>query len=129
MDRPFFLSLPGAGQDDESLSGGENGAGYCGRYTGHICRGQLSNPMSVWYNISSDDQSGGWLNEQLVTGLWNEVVRTLRQPCQSAAKVNLGPVLSSKEKESNSVIKKRNVVGSAHTETALLVRLPGMPFG
>ena len=78
--------LETGGQDDEPADG-ENGAGYCGRYTGHVCRGQLSNPSSVWYNISSNDQTGGWLNEQLVHGLWEEVVRTLREPCQSAAKV------------------------------------------
>ncbi|XP_057373378.1 tyrosine-protein kinase transmembrane receptor Ror2-like [Daphnia carinata] len=74
------------GEQEDEANDNQAGAGYCGRYTGHICRGQLSNPSSVWYNISSSDQTGGWLNEQLVHGLWDEVVRTLREPCQSAAK-------------------------------------------
>ena len=64
----------------------EEPSGYCARYTGKICDGYLSNPSSVWFNISSDE-TGGWLNEQLVEGLWEEVIRTLDQPCQSAAKV------------------------------------------
>lgn len=90
VERIRSTDVRGAGQEaDDEATDGENGAGYCGRYTGHICRGQLSNPMSVWYNISSNDQTGGWLNEQLVHGLWEEVVRTLREPCQSAAKVKL----------------------------------------
>ena len=64
----------------------EEPSGYCARYTGRICDGYLSNPSSVWFNISSDE-SGGWLNEQLVEGLWEEVIRSLALPCQSAAKV------------------------------------------
>ncbi|EFX80185.1 putative Neurospecific receptor kinase protein [Daphnia pulex] len=74
------------GEQEDEANDNQAGAGYCGRYTGNICRGQLSNPASVWYNISSNDQTGGWLNEQLVHGLWDEVVNTLREPCKSAAK-------------------------------------------
>lgn len=74
------------GEQEDEANDNQAGAGYCGRYTGNICRGQLSNPASVWYNISSNDQTGGWLNEQLVHGLWEEVVNTLREPCKSAAK-------------------------------------------
>merc|ERR1711911_573626 len=66
----------------------EEPSGYCARYTGKICDGYLSNPSSVWFNISSDE-TGGWLNEQLVEGLWEEVIHTLGQPCQSAARVGL----------------------------------------
>ena len=64
----------------------EEPRGYCARYSGKICRGYLSNPSSVWFNISSD-QTGGWLNEQLAEGLWEEVIRILGEPCQSAAMV------------------------------------------
>jgi hypothetical protein len=86
----FFsvFSFPAStGEQEDEANDSQAGAGYCGRYTGNICRGQLSNPASVWYNISSNDQTGGWLNEQLVHGLWDEVVNTLREPCKSAAKV------------------------------------------
>ena len=71
----------GGGEEEEP-------SGYCAKYTGTVCRGLLSDPSSVWFNISSSDESGGRLNEQLVVGLWEEVLRGLREPCQSAAKVN-----------------------------------------
>ena len=83
----FCRRWAATGEQDDEVNDNQAGAGYCGRYTGNICRGQLSNPSSVWYNISSNDQTGGWLNEQLVHGLWEEVVNTLREPCKSAAKV------------------------------------------
>jgi hypothetical protein len=87
----FFCRWAATGEQDDEVNDNQAGAGYCGRYTGNICRGQLSNPASVWYNISSNDQTGGWLNEQLVHGLWEEVVNTLREPCKSAAKVYSPP--------------------------------------
>ena len=76
--------------DDGSILTGveeEEPSGYCARYSGQVCRGHLSDPSSVWFNISSSDASGGWLNEQLAQGLVDEVIRTLREPCQSAARV------------------------------------------
>ena len=73
-------------EDENEEAEEEEPVGYCARYSGKICRGYLSNPSSVWFNISND-QTGGWLNEQLAEGLWEEVIRNLGQPCQSAAKV------------------------------------------
>ena len=82
----FFFSA--GDEEEESADSGEQHQGYCARYTGKVCDGYLSNPASVWFN-NSNHQTGGWLNEQITLGLWQEVVKTLGEPCQSAAKVFL----------------------------------------
>ncbi|KAJ8918921.1 hypothetical protein NQ315_016823 [Exocentrus adspersus] len=54
--------------------------GYCGMYNGKICRKYVSNTKHVWYN-----NSGGFENEQITSGLWEELIVTLSEPCRSAA--------------------------------------------
>lgn len=58
--------------------------GYCASYNGKICSSYLNNTGFVWYNMSNDN-TGGWLNEQITTGLWDEMIATLKEPCRSAA--------------------------------------------
>ncbi|KAJ8984254.1 hypothetical protein NQ317_007486 [Molorchus minor] len=54
--------------------------GYCGVYHGNICRKHIDTIRSVWYN-----KSGGLENEEITTGLWEELIVTLQEPCRSAA--------------------------------------------
>ncbi|KAJ8967125.1 hypothetical protein NQ314_003077 [Rhamnusium bicolor] len=54
--------------------------GYCGPYHGHICKKFVDNTKSVWYN-----NSGGYENEQITAGLWEELIVTAEEPCRSAA--------------------------------------------
>ncbi|XP_059469753.1 tyrosine-protein kinase transmembrane receptor Ror2-like [Neocloeon triangulifer] len=58
--------------------------GYCAPYNGKICKNYLHGSGLVWFNISHDN-SGGWLNEQITTGLWDEMIDNLKEPCRSAA--------------------------------------------
>lgn len=102
-ERTVLLHIVRADDNDEEIQVTSplppEATGYCARYTGQICKGFLSGGH-VWFNISSSGQiddseqeqqdqpaSGGWLNEQLVTRLYQDVIRTLQQPCQSAAHV------------------------------------------
>lgn len=54
--------------------------GYCGVYNGNICKKYVENTKRVWYN-----NSGGYENEVISTGLWEELIVTLEEPCRSAA--------------------------------------------
>ncbi|KAG5879683.1 hypothetical protein JTB14_021484 [Gonioctena quinquepunctata] len=54
--------------------------GYCGSYHGEICRSYVPNTKQVWYN-----NSGGFENEQITKGLWDELIVTLEEPCRSEA--------------------------------------------
>lgn len=54
--------------------------GYCSLYYGKICKKYVDNTRSVWY-----DSSGGSVNEEITTGLWEELIVTLEEPCRSAA--------------------------------------------
>lgn len=58
--------------------------GYCAPYNGKVCRNYLNGTGLVWFNISYDN-AGGWLNEQITAGLWDEMVLGLKEPCRSAA--------------------------------------------
>ena len=62
--------------------------GYCAPYNGQVCRKYLQGRGLVWFNISQDN-SGGWLNEQITQNLWDEVVKKLKEPCRSAAEALL----------------------------------------
>ncbi len=75
--------LSGDGKSQEAAT-----KGYCAPYNGQICRKFLQGRGLVWFNISQDN-SGGWLNEQIVSNLWNEVIEKLREPCRSAAEALL----------------------------------------
>ncbi|KAJ8951513.1 hypothetical protein NQ318_000209 [Aromia moschata] len=54
--------------------------GHCGPYHGDICRKYVDSTKVVWYN-----NSGGYENEQITAGLWEELIVTLEEPCRSAA--------------------------------------------
>jgi muscle, skeletal, receptor tyrosine kinase len=60
--------------------------GYCAPYNGKVCKNYLNGSGLVWFNISHDN-SGGWLNEQITAGLWEEMIENLKEPCRSAAEV------------------------------------------
>lgn len=51
---------------------------YCGPYNGQICKTYTTG--YVWYN-----HTGGLENEKITTGLWREMISTLREPCRSRA--------------------------------------------
>lgn len=67
-------------KEDQTLS---SSAGYCALYRGEICKDYLVGSGYVWFNKSHD---GGWLNEQITTNLWKEIIVSLKEPCLSAAK-------------------------------------------
>lgn len=58
--------------------------GKCAPYSGKVCNYYLAGMGQVWFN-SSD--SGG-RNENITAGLWDEMIRVLREPCRSAAEVS-----------------------------------------
>ncbi|KAF5272825.1 hypothetical protein FQR65_LT00421 [Abscondita terminalis] len=58
--------------------------GYCASYNGKICSRYLKNTGFVWYN-----NTGGWVNEQITTKLWEEMIAELKEPCRSAAELLL----------------------------------------
>ena len=60
--------------------------GYCAPYNGQVCRQYLVGRGLVWFNVSQDN-SGGWLNEQITQNLWEEVIVKLKEPCRSSAEV------------------------------------------
>ena len=71
-----------------SEKGKSSAKGYCAPYNGQVCRKYLQGRGLVWFNISQDN-SGGWLNEQIVQSLHDEIIKKLAEPCQSAAEALL----------------------------------------
>lgn len=57
--------------------------GYCALYRGEVCKDYLTESKTVWFNKSHD---GGWVNEQITTNLWKEIIIHLKEPCLTAAK-------------------------------------------
>lgn len=76
--------------DDVSLTneaGDEPEVGYCAPYNGKVCKSFISSSQ-VWY--SRQDGSNGWVNEQIATGLWEEMILGLHGLCRTAAEVRDG---------------------------------------
>nr|CAD7258420.1 unnamed protein product [Timema shepardi] len=73
--------------------------GYCAPYNGKVCKHFLNGTGSVWFNISHE-YAGGWLNEQITAGLWDEMITSLKEPCRSAAELfsRFAAVLQTNEK-------------------------------
>jgi hypothetical protein len=71
----------------EVKSSSDYSKGYCAPYNGQVCRSYLKGRGLVWFNVSQDN-SGGWLNEQITQNLWTELVEKLTEPCRSAAEVS-----------------------------------------
>ena len=67
-------------------------SGECGPYNGKICKNHLDT-HSVWYNLT-ENNFGGFINEQITTNLWNEMIVTLSEPCKLAAQVTLKILIS-----------------------------------
>uniref|UniRef100_A0A1B6MPL4 receptor protein-tyrosine kinase n=1 Tax=Graphocephala atropunctata TaxID=36148 RepID=A0A1B6MPL4_9HEMI len=59
----------------------EMSQGKCAPYSGKVCKHYLAGAGQVWFN-SSD--SGG-RNENITAGLWEEMIKVLKEPCRSAA--------------------------------------------
>ncbi|XP_023232872.1 tyrosine-protein kinase transmembrane receptor Ror2-like [Centruroides sculpturatus] len=60
-------------------------SGYCSVYTGTICKKHLKGVNLVFYNYTTD----GMVNEEITTGLWEEVISSLMEPCRTAAETLL----------------------------------------
>ena len=80
----FQLVIPDLGPESNQVT-----KGYCAPYNGQVCRHYLVGRGLVWFNISQDN-SGGWLNEQITQNLWNDLIVKLKEPCRSSAEVSLG---------------------------------------
>lgn len=60
--------------------------GYCAPYMGKVCREHVPKNSLVFYNLTdSDDFASANVNEQIVTGLWRELIVSLQEPCREAA--------------------------------------------
>ncbi|XP_055381785.1 tyrosine-protein kinase transmembrane receptor Ror2 [Condylostylus longicornis] len=55
--------------------------GYCAPYNGKVCKSYISG--QVWY--SREDPGGGWQNEQITAGLWEDLITDLNGLCREAA--------------------------------------------
>eukprot|EP00090_Calanus_glacialis_P001913 TRINITY_DN11429_c0_g1_i1.p1 TRINITY_DN11429_c0_g1~~TRINITY_DN11429_c0_g1_i1.p1 ORF type:complete len:925 (-),score=149.21 TRINITY_DN11429_c0_g1_i1:197-2971(-) len=62
--------------------------GYCAPYNGNVCRNYINGRGLVWFNISQDN-AGGWRNEEITMSIRDELINTLEQPCRSAAEAML----------------------------------------
>ncbi|GAB0095531.1 Tyrosine-protein kinase receptor [Sergentomyia squamirostris] len=56
--------------------------GYCAPYNGKVCKSFIGS-RQVWY--SREDPTGGWENEKITTGLWEEMISELPHSCRAAA--------------------------------------------
>lgn len=61
--------------------------GVCNSYHGKTCKGYLNDSVRIWFN-SSKETPGGEANENIVKGLWNELIETVEPKCRSAAEVS-----------------------------------------
>lgn len=62
----------------------DNEEGYCAPYNGKVCKSFITGGQ-VWY--SREDPTGGWENEKITTGLWEEIISGLSGVCRTAAEV------------------------------------------
>lgn len=60
--------------------------GICNWYYGKICKGYLNDSVRVWFN-NSKESGGGEENENIVKGLWKEMIESVEEKCRSAAEV------------------------------------------
>ncbi|XP_055689281.1 tyrosine-protein kinase transmembrane receptor Ror2 [Lutzomyia longipalpis] len=56
--------------------------GYCAPYNGKVCKSFIGS-RQVWY--SREDPTGGWENEKITSGLWEEMISELPLICRAAA--------------------------------------------
>ncbi|XP_066996818.2 tyrosine-protein kinase transmembrane receptor Ror2 [Anabrus simplex] len=77
LEKQFLYVNAQAGEGVTSSRGD-----YCAPYRGKICKHYLEGTGQVWFNFS---QLGGFINEQITTGLWEEMIQGLKEPCRSAA--------------------------------------------
>ncbi|XP_059091496.1 tyrosine-protein kinase transmembrane receptor Ror2-like isoform X1 [Tigriopus californicus] len=82
-DQRSFMVYVESGNDGSDFEK-DYSQGYCAPYSGKLCRKFLQGRGLVWFHVSQDN-SGGWLNEQIAQNLWNEVIENLLEPCKSAA--------------------------------------------
>ena len=80
----FFFAF----SENDAVEDVTKSKGYCAPYNGQVCRKYLQGRGLVWFNISQDN-SGGWLNEQIAQNLHDELIRKLAEPCKSAAEALL----------------------------------------
>lgn len=88
----LILGLPWVAQGQKENI---DSTGYCSVYNGKICKAHISS-RQVWF--SGSDGSGGWVNEQITTNLFEEMISELPPICRAAAEVHI----------SDDVYRKRN---------------------
>jgi len=74
----------------EGTAEGDTGPvkGYCAPYNGHVCRNYIHGRGLVWFNISQDN-AGGWRNEEITMAIKEELIDNLEEPCKAAAEALL----------------------------------------
>ena len=71
-----------AGEESRAMKG------YCAPYNGAVCRNYIVGRGLVWFNISQDN-AGGWRNEEITAAIKDELIDSLAEPCRSAAEAML----------------------------------------
>ncbi|XP_023341942.1 tyrosine-protein kinase transmembrane receptor Ror2 [Eurytemora carolleeae] len=82
--KSFMIYVERAEQEHQEGAAG----GYCAPYSGKVCRSHLQGRGLVWFDISQDN-AGGWLNEEITSGLQEELIDKLQEPCRTAAQTVL----------------------------------------
>ncbi len=60
--------------------------GVCSSYHGKVCKGYLKPSARIWFN-NSKVTDGGFENENIVKGLWKELIERYEEPCRGPAEV------------------------------------------
>ena len=81
--RSFMVYVEKPDRDVEAEAQGQV-RGYCAPYNGAVCRSYIVGRGLVWFNISQDN-AGGWRNEEITLAIKAELIETLQEPCRSAA--------------------------------------------
>lgn len=56
--------------------------GYCAPYNGQVCKKYVNTTKLVWFN-----STGGYENEKITKGLWQEMIEGLTGICKTPAEV------------------------------------------
>ena len=86
--KSFMIYIAKTEEKEAAAEDGGQMRGYCAPYNGAVCRNYIRGRGLVWFNISQDN-AGGWRNEEITTAIKTELIDTLQSPCRDAAEALL----------------------------------------